>query len=240
MAGDVLYRVLAGLLNIFIWGGDLIGDENLPRQGPAIYVSNHALALGPIAVVSSLPSRLYPWVIGDMVDWDKAASYLNKDFVEPQLHVPPPFSMSLSRLISQASVRLLRGVESIPVWHGEELWETYRLSVDYLERGRSLLIFPEDPEQPLDDQCKMSPFKKGFVRLGEMYFERTQKTLRFYPLAVHPGLRQVKLGKPIAFNPNNNNSVNERIRIKTVLESVIRNMYLEMTLQNYAGIPLPH
>lgn len=239
MADDTLYRGLAGFLDAMIWGGELIGAENLPGAGPVVFVSNHALALGPIAVVASLPMRLYPWVIADMLEWDKSAAYLNKDFVEPQLRIPPPLSMPLARLISQASVRLLRGVECIPVWHGEQVLETYRISLDYLAQGRNLLIFPEDPSQPFDEQCKMRPFLKGFARLGEMYFERAQKILRFYPLAVHPGLRQVKLGKPIAFNPINN-PANERARIKSVLESIIRAMYLEMTLQNYVGIPLPH
>lgn len=239
MSGDVLYHVLAGLLDVAIWGGELVDEQNLPEEGPAVYVANHALALGPIAVASSLPVRLYPWVIGDMVDWGKAAAYLNRDFVEPQLHIPPPISMIVSRLISQASVRLLKNIECIPVWQGEDLKETYRISVDFLMRGRSLLIFPEDPAQPLDEQCRMSPFKKGFSRLGEMYFESTQKILRFYPLVIHPRLRELKVCKPISFNPNNN-SANERIRIKSVLESIIRNAYLEMTLRSYAGIPLPH
>ena len=123
--------------------------------------------------------------------------------------------------------------------HGEEAHETYRISVDHLSAGQSLLIFPEDPAQPLDEQCKMSPFYKGFARLGELYYERTQKILKFYPLAVHPGLREVKVGKPIAFNPNNH-PANERVRIRSVLEAIIRGMYIEMTLQGYAGIPLPH
>jgi hypothetical protein len=237
--GDTLYRGLAGLLDAMIWGGELIGAENLPEAGPVVFVSNHALALGPIAVAASLPVRLYPWTIADMLDWDKAAAYLNRDFIEPQLHIPKPFSMVMARALSQISVRLLRSVDCIPVWHGERLLETYRISVDHLTQGKNLLIFPEDPSQPLDEQCGMSPFLKGFARLGELYFERTQKTLQFYPLAVQPVLRQVKLGKPITFN-RANNPANERTRIKNVLELIIRNTYIEMTQQNYAGIPLPH
>jgi hypothetical protein len=239
MPRDVLYHVLRSLIDVSIWGGELAGGENLSKEGPAVYVANHALALGPIAVCSSLPIRLYPWVVGDMMDWSKAAAYLNKDFVEPQLHIPPPLSVPFSRFLSQITVRLLWSIECIPVWQGEGLLETYRMSLDYLQKGRSLLIFPEDPALPRDEQCNMSPFKKGFARLGEMYYERAHRILRFYPVTVHPGLRQVKLGRPVAFNPNNN-PANERVRIKSVLESTIRNMYLELTLQNYAGIPLPH
>ena len=239
MKGDALYWFMSHMFDVFIWGGELTGDENLPIEGPAVYVANHARALGPIASAASLPVRLYPWVISDMLDWEKAAAYLNKDFVEPQLHIPSPMSMPLARLISQASVRLLRGVGSVPVWHGEEVRETYRISLDHLMERQSLLIFPEDPTQLIDEQCNMTPFLKSFARLGELYFERTQKILKFYPVAVHPALRKVKLGKPIAFNPNNN-PANECVRIKTVLESIIRGMLIEMTLQGYAGIPLPH
>ena len=237
MSDSNLYRGLAGLLDVLVWRGELIGAENLPETGPVVLISNHALALGPIAVVASLPMRLYPWVIADMLEWDKAAAYLNKDWVEPQLHIPPPLSMFVARMITQASVRLLRDLECIPARHGDQVLETYHSSVDYLVQGRNLLIFPEDPTQPFDEQCKMRPFLKGFARLGEMYFGRTQKALRFSPLVVHPGLRQVKVGKPITFNPISN-LVNERTRITSVLESIIRNMYIEMTLHDYTGNPI--
>jgi len=237
MSDNYLYHGLAGLLDLLVWGGELVGVENLPKTGPVVFISNHALALGPIAVVASLPMRVYPWVIADMLEWDKAAAYLNKDFIEPQLHIPPPLSMFVARIIAQASVRLLRKFDCIPVWHGEQVLETYRISVEYLMKGRNLLIFPEDPTQPFAAECQIRPFLKGFARLGELYFGRTQKALRFYPLTVYPGLRQVILGKPITFNPINN-LVDERNRIKSVLESIIKNMCTEMTLQSYTRIPI--
>jgi 1-acyl-sn-glycerol-3-phosphate acyltransferase len=237
--GDSLYWITARLLDVLIWGGELVNEEDLPAAGPAVFVSNHADAMGPIAIASSLPVRIYPWVIADMLEWGKAADYLRKDFVEPQLHIPPPLSMPISRLISQASVRLLRSVESIPAWHGEEVLETYRISVNYLIQGRSLLIFPEDPTQPKDELHKMRPFKKGFARLGELYYERTNKILQFYPLAVHPAELKVKVGKPISFNPFNDR-VRERLRIKNILESMIRELYLSMILESHIAIPLPH
>ena len=239
MKGDGLYWFLAHAFDVFIWGGELLGRENLPEAGPAVFVSNHALALGPIAAVASLPLRVYPWVISDMLDWDKAAAYLNQDFVEPQLHIPPSLSMPLARLISQFSVRLLRAVGSIPVWQGDALFDTYRQSVDLLAEGKNLLIFPEDPKAEMDEQYKMTPFKKGFGRLGEIFHKQTGKILRFYPLAVHAESRRIRSGIPILFNPNNN-PMKERLRIKSVLEAMIREMVLDMSLESYVGIPLPH
>lgn len=239
MLNDVQYRFFAGLLNINIWGGELVGDENLSASSPAVYVANHAGSLGPIAVVSSLPVRVYPWVVSDMLEWDKAAAYLKKDFVEPQLHLPSAVSMQASRLLSQITLRLLEGIGSIPVWRGEKLLETFRRSVDYLHKGRSLLIFPEDPNLPLNEWYQMSPFQKGFTRPGEMFYEQFQIILQFVPITVHPKLRLVKLSKPIAFNPCNKPS-KERARLGNILEMVIQKTYFEMTLEHYSGIPLSH
>ncbi|HLE91119.1 MAG TPA: hypothetical protein VI753_08220 [Anaerolineales bacterium] len=238
MKGDALYWFLARALDWLVWGGELLNRENLPEEYPVVFVSNHATALGPIGVTSALPVRVYPWVISDMVDWSQAAEYLRKDFVEPQLHVPLSLSMTVSRLISQASVRLLRAVECIPVWQGERLRETYHISVDRLVQGKSILIFPEDPKQKMNELFRMTPFQKGFTRLGEMYYEKTENILRFYPLAVHPIARKIKVGKPISYNPYNH-PIKERIRIKRVLESTIHDLYLNIILEDHAGIPLP-
>jgi hypothetical protein len=49
--------------------------------------------------------------------------------------------------------------------------------------------------------------------------------LRFHPVAVHPDLRKIKIAKPMAYNPQND-PVRERIRIKSVLETVIHDRYL--------------
>lgn len=237
MKSDVLYCSLARILNELVWGGEVLGRENLPEEYPVVFISNHAAALGPIAVTSSLPVRVYPWVIADMVDFAKAPDYLRKDFIEREWRLSMPHSLRVAALLSKLSVRLLRALDCIPVQQGDALRETYQRSIDYLTEGRSLLIFPEDPMQPMNELYKMTPFKKGFARLGEMYFEKTKKVLWFYPLAVHLQERKIKAGKPIAFNPNRDR-VQERVRIKHALESTIHNLYLEVELEGHAGIPL--
>ena len=234
MMNDKTYRLIAWLFEAFLWGGEIVGDENL-AEGPAVFVANHLGAVGPIAVIASLPVRVYPWVISDMLDRDLAAAYLNQDFVEPQLHLTPPLGRWVANGISKISVRLLSSAGCVPVWQGEKLYETFEQSVDLLVEGKSLLIFPEDPSKEINPQYKMTPFKKGFARLGEIYYERTGQALQFYPLAVHLDSYQVKVGRPIAYN-SKNPAANERLRIKHVLEASIREMYLEMGMKGFSGI----
>lgn len=227
------------MLNVMVWGGELVNPENMPDEYPVVFVSNHAEALGPIAVMTSLPVRVYPWVVGDMLDFEKAPEYLRKDFVEPQLRIPPPFSLKFAAMLSKASVRLLRAIGCIQVWQGEALLETYRLSVKALAEGKSLLIFPEDPKQKADELYNITPFYKGFTRLGEMYHQRTSRILPFYPLAVHPIVRKIKVGRPISHNPYHD-PVRERFRTRDLLEASIHGLYLSIVVEGYSGIPLPH
>jgi hypothetical protein len=234
---DRAYRLIASLLDAFLWGGELVGVENLPHSGPVVFVANHLGALGPVAVIASLPVRVYPWVIADMLDREKAPNYIQQDFVEPQIHLQPPLSMWLAKQISKISVPLLRSARCVPVYQGEGLLETFRLSVDLLVKGKSLLVFPEDPDQGKDVSSQMTPFKVGFTRLGEQYYARTARSLLFCPLAVHTESYRVRVGAPIAYNVNNPPRV-ERLRIKSVLEGNIRALVLDMVMNQFPGVPL--
>ncbi|MGC8856642.1 MAG: lysophospholipid acyltransferase family protein [Anaerolineae bacterium] len=238
MISDRFYHFWVGVLDAFLWGGELVGEEHLPEKGPAVFVANHLGAWGPIAVMASMPTRLYPWIIGEMMDPARAADYLNMDFTEKQLHLRPPLSVALSRLLTKITIPMFEAMGCIPVWQGEKLHETYRQSVEYLRAGKCLLIFPEDPHQPLDGRYKMSPFMKGFTRLGELYYQQMGECLRFYPLSVHAETYRVQVGKPVSFNPNQP-LAQERLRLKSVLEASVREMYWNMCLDGYLSVPLP-
>jgi len=236
---DLLYKFLSAGFQAFIWGGELTSEVNLPEQGPAVLVSNHLAALGPIAVISCVPRRLYPWIIADMMDAKLAPEYLRRDFVERQFHLSMPFSLWLAKAISKISVPLFNKTDCIPVYSDVKgLYATFDHSVDLLVQGCFVLVFPEDPNQPLDPQFNMSPFKKGFVRLGEFYFQRTGRSLKFFPLAVHAIRRTVQVGKPVTYNPFAP-LVKERLRVKRTLENMIREMLTRKSGDFYLRVPLP-
>jgi hypothetical protein len=233
-----LRRFVAICLQELIWDGDFQGRENLPEEGPAVFVSNHLGAMGPIAVGASLPLSAYFWIHEEMLEPELAADYLRRDFMEPQLHIPPPYSHSLAKVLSKITVPLLKATGGISVHHDTEgLLETYRNTVDLFESGKSILIFPEDPAQLPDPRTKMSAFQKGFTRLGELYYERTQSALRFYPIMVHAGERIVRLERPIRYHPMNP-PISERMRLKHALESTIKAMYLEVEARKGMYMPL--
>lgn len=232
---DELYQFIVGVLNFFLWGGELIGEENLPRRGPAVFIANHLDATGPIATVCSIPLRVYPWVIADMMDKDLAPLWLQADFVERQLHLKPPVSQWLSRALCRISVPLFYSLGCIPVYRGdyERMRETLDISMGVLREGKFVLVFPEDNRLPADPVTKMQPFQHSFARLGEMYYAETGECLEFYPVVVH-STGQLVVGKPVVFNPLNSVGL-ERRRLKELMEDTIIAMYMPLEGGNASG-----
>ncbi len=226
---DGLYQFLVGALDLFLWSGELVGEENLPRRGPAVFIANHLDATGPIAAASSIPLRLHWWVIADMMDKDLAPPWLQWDFIERQLHFKPPLSIWIARGLCKIAVPLFYSLGCIPVYRGDydRMQDTLRMSMDILRRGQFLLVFPEDNRLTTDPVTRMQPFQHSFARLGELYHEETGNRLEFYPVAIH-GSGVVIIGKPVAYNPLNPVGV-ERHRLKDLLESTITSMYLNAT-----------
>jgi 1-acyl-sn-glycerol-3-phosphate acyltransferase len=232
---DEMYQFIVGVLDLFLWGGELIGEENLPRRGPAVFIANHLDATGPIAAACSIPLRIHPWVIADMMDKDLAPIWLQTDFTERQLHLKPPVSRWLSKALCRISVPLFYSLGCIPVYANayERMRETMEMSMAVLREGKFLLVFPEDYRLQRDPVTKMQPFQHSFARLGEVYYADTGERLRFYPVVIHASGHLV-VGKPVTFNPLNPVGP-ERRRLKELMEDTIKAMYMQLEGGNPAG-----
>jgi 1-acyl-sn-glycerol-3-phosphate acyltransferase len=227
MLNDLAYHLIVSILETFMWDGELVGEEHL-QEGPAVIVANHMGAIGPVGICSSLPMRLYPWVLGATVDLVDGPEQIRVDFVEKTLNIKPPLSGALAKGIIKISNPLLLGIGCIPVPFTHQAQEaTFQTSLALLKRGKFLLIVPEDPDAEPDRLTGIRPFKRGFLRLGEQYYQETGARLPFYPVTIHEsGL--VIVGKPMAYNPLNDARM-ERIRMVNLLEDTIKAIHLEVT-----------
>ena len=236
MLNDWAYHLIVSLLEAFMWDGELVGEEHL-EPGPGVIVANHLGSVGPVGICVAMPMRLYPWVLGTTVDPVKGPENVRKDFVEKILHLEPPLSGMIASAICKISTPLLLSVGCIPVPDTHEEQEaTFRTSIELLKQGKYLYIVPEDPEgEPVDPLTGIRPFKRGFLRLGELYYHATGGRLPFYPVAIHE-TGVVVVGKPIEYNPLNEAKV-ERSRMVNLLEDTIKAMYLEV-IESQALQPL--
>ena len=223
---DAAYFQLVKIIARFYRGGRLLGGENLPKHGPAVFVANHLGPQGPIGAICTIPLRFYPWIVAEMLDRRLAPDYLRLDFVETTLRMKPPLSRAFAWALSLVTVPMLTAFGCLPVDRDDyaNSQSALQSSLSLLKAGKFVLVYPEDPRREPDPQTGMKPFLKGFTRLWELFYAETGERLRFYPVAVHES-KSVRLGEPVLFDPDNPRGL-ERQRLKDRLETRIIAMYL--------------
>ncbi len=204
---------------------------------PAIFIANHEQSFGPVTAMASLPKPLFPWVTYEIIDPALCPTYIEGDFVRPEVHLRPPLSTILSRVIGRICVVLMKDLKAIPVYRqSRRIAETIRTSVRCIEQGKRLLIFPEMKDQRWNEI--INEFDTGFVGIARRLFEKTQRIAAFFPVAINRRLRQLRLGAPVLFDPTRPYHA-ERERIREELMERICAMYREMEGERLAPVGEP-
>ena len=216
-------RRFAKLFRFLLLRVRLHGTRNLRGRGPLIVVANHEGTFGPLSLLTSLPLELYPWVLSETTDARTAARRIQTEFLEAELHLRPPVSAWLARAIARIAAALMRDVNAIPVHqHSRKMQTTVERSVELLEQGKNILVFPEDPDRKLNDV--LCHFCTGFVHLARRYYERTRRAVLFLPVAVNRKVRAIRVGAPVRFDALAPFTA-EKVRLKRELEHRVEELY---------------
>lgn len=194
---SLIYKILRFLIWLFFQKTRIHGAEKLPDE-PCIIVGNHAQMNGPLVAELHLPGRKEIWCAGQMMKRDEVAAYAFADFWSFKPKWTLPFYRLLSHLIVPLSVCLFNNAHTVPVYHDARLRTTLRESLDFLDRGENLVIFPE---HNVPYNHIVYDFQDRFIDLARMVYRRTGKALCFVPLYVAPALKLAQFGEPLRFDP---------------------------------------
>lgn len=173
------------------------GLENLP-DGPCVIVGNHAQMYGPIIADLYIPGERAIWCAAEMMRLSEVPAYAYRDFWSKKPRWSRWFYRLLSYAVAPLSVCIFNNAHCIGVYRDGRVMTTMRKSLEYLESGAKVVIFPEHevPHNPI-----LWDFQRGFVDLARMYAHKTQRALSFVPMYVAPRLKKVVFGKPVACAP---------------------------------------
>ena len=197
----------------------LIGVERIVQDenNPIVFLCNHGEIYGPVAAMLYIPVPVRPWVISNMTtSVGEVAEYLYKYTIGPMTWLGRA-RWPVARLLGRLSIWGMRQLEAIPVYRHKprELMTTFRRSVEAMEAGDNLLIFPENPDAtdiPGYQQGGMGEMFRGFPMLAQVYFNRTGKRCRFLPMYADKATRTLSFGEFILYTPDND-PLAERDRI---------------------------
>ena len=99
------------------------------------------------------------------------------------------------------SAFIFHNADIVPVYKDMRILKTFKQSIEKLEEGQNLHIFPECPN---DYNNIINEFQERFIDLAKFYYTRTKKLLSFVPMYIAPKIKTIIYGKSIEYNPENN------------------------------------
>ncbi len=194
----ICYRIFRFFLWLFYPGITVKGTEKLPDE-PCIIMANHSQMHGPIAGQLYFPGRKKIWCAHQMMQLKEVPAYAFTDFWSKKPKVTLPFFKLLSYLIAPLSACVFTNADTIAVYRDNRIVSTFKKTVQALESGENVVIFPEcyEPYNHIVTQ-----FQENFVSVAKLYYKRTGKCLSFVPMYIAPKLKTMYLGTPTLYRPD--------------------------------------
>ncbi len=188
----------------------LVGVQRIRpnTDNPIIFLCNHGELYGPMIAVSYLPVPVRAWSISNIMgDPEKVFQYIYKYTFKDNQRFPRPIRAPLARVVARLCVWAMNQLECIPVYRDQpgQLIKTFRESVEAMQAGDNLLIFPENPNAQGQDhgyeQGGLGELFSGFAMLAPVYYNRTGKCCRFLPMYANKQTRVITFGEEIVYRP---------------------------------------
>lgn len=196
LLSSLIYHVLKWLAWVCYPHMKLTGRENLPDE-PCIVVGNHAKTNGPVSCELYFPVEHYTWCNGEMMHLKEVPNYTYRDFWSHKPKYIRWLYRLASYLIAPFSVCVFNNANCIGVYRDLRIMGTFKETVQKLEEGSSIVIFPEHDVPHNEIICE---FQDRFIDVARMYHKKTGKELRFVPLYVAPRLHMLCFGQPVRFD----------------------------------------
>ena len=167
--------------------------EELPDK--AIIASVHAAKSGPMAITVSYPKKCAMWGHHGMLGgYKERFLYLRNVLYIQKMH-KGKFISTLKSLVEAAfSIFIYKGMNVLGTYTDMRLLGTVKRSMEVLDNGMSVIIFPEDSSEGyFDEICSAFP---GFVMLASLYYKKRGEDVPVIPTYVTTKERRLILGQP--------------------------------------------
>lgn len=213
-------RVLMFFVRLFIYNR-VEGRENVPadKDVSLVFICNHGEIYGPIVANVYIPFPVRPWVMSEMVDASETTDYVYEGTFKRQKWLPERLRYPAAKIVTPIINWGMEGVGSIPVYRNKprELVRTFRATVNAMEAGDNILIFPENPydeRQFTGSYVRegVGEFFTGFTMIAPLYHKRTGKKCVFVPIYADKKRHTLTFGIPTVYDPDNEpNAEKERL-----------------------------
>lgn len=177
------------------------GKKNVRKDDEArVFVANHYEIFGPVAMYLRFPYKFRPWVIDKIMTPESVEAQMSISVYNNFPKYPMWFKKIVVKSLKNMMVFAMNHAKAIKVSRENfrENLITMQESMDTLNKGVSVLIFPELSYT----ESGVGVFQSGFEHLGKYYYQKTGKKISFYPVFISKQEKQMFIEKPIVYDPN--------------------------------------
>jgi len=187
---------LKALLRLFKKAPTIIDLNENEDTSPALYVANHCAANGPLTYELYFPRSFVPWGTYEMCgNYAMRWKYLYHTFYQQKLGWSKLPAFVVASVFALVSRLLYSGVELIPTYPDIRFMRTIKRSLEALERGQAVLIFPEDSSGGYHEV--LEEYHPGFVMLAEKYKQRTGRDIPIHSVYFSVKRNTIVIDKPV-------------------------------------------
>ena len=228
-----------GIKNFFLYLGFLLiyisvnpfvkckvrGKKNVRKDDEArVFVTNHYEIFGPIATYLRFPYKFRPWIIDKIMTPESVEAQMSVGIYNNFPKYPRWLKTIVIKALKNLMVFTMRHAKGIPVSRENirENVKTMQISAETLDKGISILIFPELSYV----KSGVGKFQNGFAHLGQYYYQKTGKKITFYPVFISEQNGEMYIEEPTVFDPDNDKN-DEKNRLTTYLREKMVDSYVK-------------
>ncbi len=195
----IIYKIFMWIVGLFHGKNEVIWKTEKPTDEPIFLVCNHTQVYAPTHfLVNDKNTRVWAnyYFLFTKTAYQHITTSLergNKNFkwLRPVVFVMSP-----------VVALFFRAITPIPVYHKSEkvYTQTFEKSLQTLLENKPQVVFPERTKNPVNKYINQLNY--GFPEIGKIYYERTGKLLKFFPVYCASKIKKVLVGEPIQYDPN--------------------------------------
>ena len=190
-----IWRIFKGVFHpiFYVKNVEHLGEQ-LPEK--CIIIANHNNKKGPMVYEFSLPIRHVTWGAHQMLGGYRMRFHYLRDVLYMQKNGVKKWKATLKAGFEAIfSIYTYRGMKVIPTFPDARLRRTLQYSMQCLDAGMAISLFPEDSNDGYFDEMKH--FFSGFVMLAEQYYKKTGEDVPVFPVYYGRKKKKIVVGKPI-------------------------------------------
>lgn len=177
----------------FVKNVEFLG-EKFPEK--CIIVSNHNNKKGPMVYEFSLPTRHVTWGAYQMLGSYKMRFKYLRDVLYMQKNGLKKWKATLKAGFEAIfSIYTYKGMKVIPSYPDARFRRTLQYSMECLDNGFAVSLYPEDSGEGYFDEMKH--FFSGFVMLAEQYYKKTGEDVPVFSAYYGRKKKKIVVSKPL-------------------------------------------